>query len=61
MAHLRVHQETAEAVEVVYLEKDGSLVELEVNDIPMNLPRSLPRRSLRRWALLMQSLVTRGF
>ena len=36
-AHLRVHEETAEGVEVVYLEKDGSLVALEVNDIPMNL------------------------
>jgi len=36
-AHLRVHQETAEGVEVVYLEKDGSLVALEVNDISMNL------------------------
>ena len=33
-AHLRVHEETAEGVEVVYLEKDGSLVALEVNDIP---------------------------
>ena len=32
-AHLRVHEETAEGVEVVYLEKDGSLVALEVNDI----------------------------
>ena len=34
VAHLRVHEETAEGVEVVYLEKDGSLVALEVNDIP---------------------------
>ena len=32
-AHLRVHEETVEGVEVVYLEKDGSLVALEVNDI----------------------------
>ena len=29
-----MHEETAEGVEVVYLEKDGSLVALEVNDIP---------------------------
>jgi len=31
-AHLLVHREIGEEVEVVYLEKDGALIALQVND-----------------------------
>ena len=41
-AHLLVHKETNEGVEVVYTTKAGRLFALEVNDLPAVLSKIIP-------------------